>query len=123
LDVEIYRVNKQRMVKKDLDDSKRSSMTHHKMQALEDVGFEWAKRKGIVSWETKYQELVEYHHEHGDCDVPTKYRNNPALGRWISTLRSEYKKMTQGEPSTMTLDRKERLEALGFKWNMAEREG
>ena len=50
--------------------------------------------------------------------VPTKYSTNPALGRWVSTQRSQYKLFVDGEKSTMTQERVERLNSIGFVWNV-----
>ena len=87
-------------------------MTQRKINALNALGFQWAKRKGDTSWNEKFQELKQYREEHGNCklstilwvqafvrnvplklsipisgigEVPTKYPKNPALGRWVST--------------------------------------
>ena len=70
-------VNKQRMEKKFMDEGKRSSMTRYKLQVLEEIGFTWARRKGQPSWDNRYQELLAYRRDHGDCNVPTKYGLNP----------------------------------------------
>jgi Helicase associated domain len=114
------RVNKQRMEKKAMDDGLKSNMTQEKLQALNSLGFAWAKRKGQVSWEEKYAALQAYHKRTGDCDVPTKYKENPALGRWVSTQRSQYKQFLAGTTTHMTQERFERLNELGFKWNMID---
>lgn len=53
------------------------------------------------------------------CHVPTKYKQNTALGRWVSTQRAEYKKYCEGEKSNMTPDKIRRLEEVGFAWFMA----
>jgi hypothetical protein len=66
-------VNKIRMEKKKWDIGERSSLTQEKLQALEEVGFVWAKSKGQPSWDLKYSELQAYHAQNGDCNVPTKY--------------------------------------------------
>lgn len=137
-------VNKQRMEKKFMDEGSKSSMTRFKLDALESIGFTWAKRKGQPSWDTRYAQLKEYHAQHGHCRVPTKYQQNPALGRWVSlglfgslrhvdfkphhayfpflpmqvsTQRSQYKQFMENQPTHMTQDRKLLLEAIGFKWN------
>jgi Helicase associated domain len=68
-------VNKVRMEQRKLvDQPKDSSLTPDKLQALEEVGFVWAKVKGRAGWDLKYKELVAYHAAHGHCNVPTKYR-------------------------------------------------
>jgi hypothetical protein len=66
------------------------------------------------------KELKEYKAEYGNCHVPTKYKENSALGRWVSTQRSEYKKFCEGDTKTsMTVDKIRRLEDIGFAWFMA----
>ncbi|CAB9514981.1 helicase [Seminavis robusta] len=112
-------VNKQRMEKKSFDEGKRTSMTNRKIAALNNLGFVWAKRKGQAAWEEKFRELLAYKRIHGNCEVPTKYSANPALGRWVSTQRSAYKDFIEtGDTSKMTDERRARLESVGFKWKM-----
>ena len=156
-------VNKQRMEKKFLDENQKSSITPYKLQALEQIGFVWAKRKGQPSWDARFAELKAYLEKHGDCNVPTKYNANPALGRWVSTQRSQYKQFqllsetekqgfgnsskrkkrskikgkkrksssdsedsvpSRRKPGSgniqITQERIDKLEAIGFRWNMME---
>ena len=74
----------------------------------------------IAKWDTKFNELVAYKDAHGgSCNVPTQgYAENPQLGTWANTQRTQYKKFQQ-DPSTssMTQERIERLESIGFEWN------
>lgn len=113
-------VNKQRMEKKFMEEGqKKSSMSEEKVQALESIGFAWAKRKGEASWMIKYNELKRFVAEHGHCDVATKYQPNPALGRWVSTQRSEYKALQRsGRSRHMTQAKINMLNGLKFKWEM-----
>lgn len=61
-------VNKQRMEKKAFDErADRTSMTQRKIDALNSIGFTWAKRKGDVSWNEKFRALQEYRSVHGNC--------------------------------------------------------
>ena len=50
--------------------------------------------------------------------MPQHYAENPQLGKWVSTQRTEYKKFQQ-DPSTsfITQERIERLEGIAFQWN------
>ena len=50
--------------------------------------------------------------------MPSRYAENPQLGRWVSYQRQQYNKFQQ-DPSTsqMTQERIERLESIGFEWN------
>jgi len=94
-------------------------MTQDRVRSLESVGFLWAKRrKGQPTWDLKFDELIRYREKHGDCLVPTKYKDNPALGRWVSTQRAQYKLMQEGKVSTMTKERVAGLEEVGFAWRL-----
>lgn len=119
----VCRVNKMRMEKKHFDDDgKRSTaLTLEKIDALEDIGFTWARQKGDKLWEDKYRDLQAYQARHGNCNVPTKYRVDTALGRWVSTQRKQYKEMLKGQRTLMTKERARRLEDLGFRWNAMDR--
>jgi len=64
-------------------------------------------------------ELVAYEAKFGDCHVPTKYKDNTALGRWVSTQRAEYRKYQDGRKTSMNADKIRRLEGIGFAWFMA----
>jgi len=115
-------VNKQRMEKKSFDEgNERSSMTQRKIDSLNAIGFVWAKRKGDASWNEKYRELQEYKERFGNCEVPTKYPANPALGRWVSTQRSNYKDaLATGDRRRMSLEKQQLLESIGFRWKMMQ---
>lgn len=76
------------------------------------------------AWEEKYEELQQYLREKGDANVPTKYVENRALGRWVSTQRNMYKKYHAGAsfnslPPAELERRIVLLDQLGFSWNMA----
>ena len=97
---------------------KKSSLNDSRLERLQSLGFRWAKRKGQASWENHFDALVAYKAENGHCSVPTKYKEDTALGRWVSTQRAEYKKYSEGEPSQITADKIKRLEDVGFAWWM-----
>jgi len=87
-----------------------------------------AKPKGVGSWERRYRELQQYVHDHGDANVPTKFKANRALGRWVSTQRNMYKRFhDQGSFNNLSKAEIERrirlLNLLGFSWNMAPTSG
>ena len=60
------------------------------------------------SWEKSYGELVQYKEEHGDCNVPFSYKENPSLGAWVNSQRTKWKN-GQLDPK-----RKKLLADLGF---------
>ena len=56
--------------------------------------------------------LADYKHMHGDVDVPLKYESNPSLGTFVNRQRTEYRKMQNGKPTSMTPARVEDLNRL-----------
>ena len=111
-------VNKQWMEHNLLQDGKKTSMTEDRYHKLKALGFVWAKRKGMTTWNTKYEEMLSYRRKHGDCLVPTKYLKNLALGRWVSTQREQYRLLKEGKPTKMTPDKIALLESVGFVWRL-----
>jgi len=70
---------------------KKSYLTPARIEALENLGFEWTKsapvnlKKQQEFWEARYQELVQFHQEHGHCNVPRGHENQ-VLATWVRTI-------------------------------------
>ena len=64
-------------------------------------------------WKEQFAELRAYKGRHGDCLVPQKWKENHALGRWVSKQRKAYK------AGALHASQQERLEKLGFVWEGA----
>jgi len=58
-----------------------------------------------AKWEAKFDELLAYKQEHGDCQVPQRYSD---LGRWVKNQRYSKKKLSEARIT--------RLEEVGFTW-------
>jgi len=97
---------------------KNSTLTKLKIQALEQLGFEWRrqKHKVIVPWEERLLELIEYKNVHGNVHVPPGYLQNYALANWVRTQRNQHRLYTIGETTSMTANRIRILERHGFSW-------
>jgi hypothetical protein len=95
-------------------EGKTSPMTTLRIQALERLGFEWA-RLG-ATWEDRLRELADYRKSHGHCNAPKVYNESTSLGRWVSTQRSNYWSHMEGNRSYITPFRIQELESLGFEW-------
>lgn len=93
--------------KKRYDEGQRSALDRYKIKALEDIGFQWAKKKGDELWEKRFKELIEYRNKYGR-DPGTKVSG---IGRWVSTQRCHYKQ------NALSQERIERLEAAGFRFS------
>ena len=98
-------------------------MTEDRMNALERLGFAWAKRRGDFVWNKRFEELEEFKVEHRHVNVPTKYEANKALGRWVSTQRSQAKLLLQGQSCQMTQEHYDRLLSIGFDFDRKHSKG
>ena len=68
-------------------------------------------------WWDKYDDLLAFQKEHGHSQVPHGYPPNPQLARWCKRQRYQYKLQQDGKSSTITKERVEALNRLGFIWD------
>lgn len=90
------------------------SLDERRVSALKSIGFVWDARENL--WEMKFQELVKYKEENGDCNVPTA---KTELGRWVNAQRVSYQEQLNNPNSKsggISKEHIERLEKLGFVW-------
>lgn len=109
-------VRKMRASFKDLVRGVKTRLTEERVQLLDAEGFDWDMSLKDVPWETRFAELVLYKEKHGNCLVPQRYSDNPALGVWVNCQRVEYKKLNEGRKSSLTEERLQKLEEKGFVW-------
>ena len=93
----------------------KETMSEERTKRLNSIGFTWKVREAYVSvpWEVRFQELVDYKRVYGNCNVPNGYQPNPPLGTWVYHQRER--------TSTMSDERKKRLNSIAFTWKMLER--
>ena len=90
-------------------------LTEEQIQKLEDIGMDWEN-----SLEQKFKEgfaaLVTYQNAYGNTDVNINYRTEEgyALGRWVSNIRTAYKK------GKLELRRIQLLNEIGMIWDVRE---
>ncbi|MDB4483108.1 Helicase associated domain protein [Akkermansiaceae bacterium] len=94
-------VTRQRTTKKDGD------LEAARIKRLNKIGFIWDPIDEL--WEEQFQRLVAYKKEHGNCLVPSTYKDEE-LSRWVITQRTTKKKGSLGA------SRINQLEKLGFIW-------
>lgn len=64
----------------------RPCMPPDRIEKLDSIGFSWTG-DARMGWEERYQQLLAYRQEHGDCHVPQHYPENRSLGRWVMKQR------------------------------------
>jgi len=81
-------------------------------ELLNRAGFVW--EIDDTYWEQKFAELLAFQETHSHCNVPRRYKQNPALGAWVGTMRVSHKAGKVGA------DREIRLTRIGFVWDQLE---
>ena len=69
-----------------------------------------------AKWLERFQELKEFKKEMGHCNVPTRYSKNPRLGKWVSSQRTEFRRLKEGKATTATKERVDMLDSVCFVW-------
>lgn len=108
---------------------KKGIISEEQRDLLNEIGFVWMfkphkkpprdyskKTKNDRKWETMFDCLSQYRKEHGNCIVKSTDKD-ASLYHWVINQRKEFHQKTyMANKRSMRLDRKERLEALGFDW-------
>ena len=92
-----------------------SSLSDSHISALDKIGFQWESQ--LSEWNDMLELVKDFKAKFDHCCVPQSYTENPKLGRWVNTQRSEYKKFLKGKSSKMTTERIEKLNAIDFVWD------
>lgn len=69
------------------------------------------------NWTEKFEELLEFRAQHGHCNVPNSFPENMALAQWVKRQRYQYKLKLEKKRSTMSDERVQALEEVGFVWD------
>jgi len=110
-------VEEQRQQYRYLQKGRPTKMTDDKMKKLEEVGFDFDPPKQKVDrWTVNFNNLVKYREAEGHCRVPYTYPEDPGLGTYVDTCRTQYWRRKNGRSSRMTDKRIEMLEGIGFDW-------
>ena len=83
-------------------------------QRLTALGFEWDPID--AQWEEMFAALVEFHSQHGHCNVQQKAGCDRKLAHWVRNQRAAAKHKRR----TITAERVRRLNDLGFTWMLVD---
>eukprot|EP00339_Tiarina_fusa_P005892 CAMPEP_0117041972 /NCGR_PEP_ID=MMETSP0472-20121206/29264_1 /TAXON_ID=693140 ORGANISM="Tiarina fusus, Strain LIS" /NCGR_SAMPLE_ID=MMETSP0472 /ASSEMBLY_ACC=CAM_ASM_000603 /LENGTH=264 /DNA_ID=CAMNT_0004753099 /DNA_START=331 /DNA_END=1125 /DNA_ORIENTATION=+ len=95
----------------------RASLQHVDVDDPELVGTERISNAQQSRWQERFNDLVAFRKEYGNCCVPTHWPQNPPLAQWVKRQRYQYKLKLQEKHSTMTDKRLEALNCLGMVWD------
>mmetsp|Transcript_39356 Transcript_39356/g.95243 ORF Transcript_39356/g.95243 Transcript_39356/m.95243 type:complete len:476 (+) Transcript_39356:98-1525(+) len=109
----------QRKRKKAMDEGKvKKGMTREQFEKLDNLGFTWEFYTPL-DWETRFQELQLYKEQYGNCNVTTSF-GNKELYLFVLNQRKKKKEMDAGKEG-MTKEQFQRLDNLGFRWEVVSR--
>jgi hypothetical protein len=86
-------------------------ISNERIRLLNELDFVWDTRE--VHWRTRYQKLVEYTKQHGRGT----FIKDKKLFRWLALQRKQFLKWEDGQKSTMTKQRVELLEKVGYTFD------
>jgi superfamily II DNA or RNA helicase len=79
------------------------------------IGFNWDSETDNLNWRERYEQLKRHHAEHGDTDVPSQWKGDPKLAKWVGVQRRRRKNDLIDEAKIQLLDK------LGFTWKIRDR--
>jgi hypothetical protein len=90
----------------------KDSMSSERLQRLDEIGFVWDALE--AAWEKGFNYLKIYRDRVGHCRVPKTHKEEDGfeLGSWVGVQRVKKDKMS--------LERRKRLDELGFVWDPRE---
>jgi len=108
----------QRQEYRKFQDGLPSSMTPERIEQLESIEFSWKYPPVPTEWTAMLDLLRKFKDVTGHCrPAPIESYQGANLGFWAHVQRQEYRKLQAGVKSSMTLERIEKLESLGFEWD------
>jgi hypothetical protein len=106
----------------------KSSLTDDRIELLKNAGLLLKKeqqpeqlqqqRRTKTPWIVKFNQLQGFAEKYGHCIVPQKH---PHLGKFVKAQRNSYRLMKMGKKSSITIERIDKLNSIGFVWNVANR--
>jgi len=93
-------------------EGKASQMTDERVELLNSIGFPWKTKE---DWQTRFNELILFFHEHGNLQVPRVYDKAPKLYRWVNCQKMEFQKHLMGHESRLKPEQIKMLDNLGFE--------
>jgi len=114
-----------------LNQGRLSSLTKERIRRLDSLGFLWSLEetrprddenhlfaRDDEGWEGHFKNLTAFKEEHGHTRVPNRYKTIPKLANWVMSQRRQFTLLTQGKKNSMTPERIQKLDSLGFTWSV-----
>lgn len=89
-----------------------NKLTGSQKKQLNNLKFLWSsdiRKEKRKKWLLMFARLVKFQIHYGHCNVPSKYDQDPKLGRWVEVLRTQKGKLE--------LWQEKKLAKIGFMWS------
>jgi len=83
----------------------------------ESLGQTHIRRHQRTQWQVRFNELCIFKEKHGHCAVPYTFKHFPQLAQWTKRQRYQMTLKLQGKHSTLTEERQQILDSIGFVWD------
>jgi hypothetical protein len=91
---------------------KDNKLSPERIEKLNEIEFVWDAQQ--AQWLEYFEQLLQYKKEHGDTLVSQDYGDNPSLGKWVATQRTNY------NANKLSPQRIEKLNEVEFVWDHLE---
>merc|ERR1719356_1654057 len=88
---------------------KKGKLSQERTAQLNAIKFNWGTVKSGDTWKERFDELIAYKEQNGNCNVNTK---NGKLGTWVKNQRRSYKN------GSLSKECIERMNKIGFAWRV-----
>lgn len=93
----------------------RGELEDERKAQLDAIGFSWTGETTDRRWDDMYERIKNYHAQHGNADVPNRWKNDLKLSAWVNDQRQRRKK------SLITDEQVRLLDEVRFTWQHRER--
>jgi hypothetical protein len=88
----------------------KKELSEERINLLESICFVW-KMRVILPWDDMFQKLVAYKKQHKSTNVPRIFKEDPKLGLWVITQRTDY------NTNYLSIKRINHFESICFIWD------
>lgn len=92
----------------------KGTLLQERIDKLDSISFSWNIMND--AWDIRFDQLVKYKEEHGNCDVSHNYEDTE-LSKWVQKQRYLSTLKSRGSTKTNLSDEREaKMTKLGFEW-------
>ena len=89
------------------------TLNDEREELLDSVNFVWDTH--VLGWNAHFQSLQVFQRKHGHCNATDEMEFQ--LSTWCKHQRRQYHRQMRGSKSTLTAERIQLLDSIGFDWN------